>query len=82
MANIMTIVPELTRPDYDLDPETRALLRYASKLTETPSFVTAKDIAALKEGGWDGAGDLGDHGTDLVFQFQRPPGGSLGPTTR
>ena len=36
-----------------MDPETQALLRYASKLTETPSFVTAKDIAALTEGGWD-----------------------------
>lgn len=29
------------------------MLRYASKLTETPSFVTAEDIAALKDGGWD-----------------------------
>lgn len=42
-----------TWPEYDLDPETRSLLRYASKLTETPSFVTEKDIATLKESGWD-----------------------------
>jgi len=42
-----------TWPEYDLDAETRALLRYASKLTETPSFVTEKDIAGLKESGWD-----------------------------
>ncbi len=31
------------------------MLRYASKLTETPSFVTEEDIAALKECGWDEA---------------------------
>lgn len=36
-----------------MDPQTRALLRYASKLTETPSFVVEKDIGALKESGWD-----------------------------
>jgi alkylhydroperoxidase family enzyme len=29
------------------------LLRYASKLTETPSFVNEEDIAALRECGWD-----------------------------
>jgi alkylhydroperoxidase family enzyme len=28
------------------------LLRYASKLTETPSFVGEEDIAALRECGW------------------------------
>ena len=42
-----------TWPEYDLDPETRALLRYASKLTETPSLVAEEDIAALKDSGWD-----------------------------
>lgn len=42
-----------TWPEYDLDPETRTLLRYASKLTETPSLVEADDIVALKESGWD-----------------------------
>ena len=36
-----------------MDPKTRALLRYASKLTETPSFVTEEDTAALKECGWN-----------------------------
>ena len=35
-----------------MEPKTRALLRYASKLTETPSFVNQEDIAALKECGW------------------------------
>lgn len=29
------------------------MLRYASKLTETPSFVGEEDIAAIKETGWD-----------------------------
>ena len=42
-----------TWPEYDLDPKTRALLRYASKLTETPSFVGEEDIAALRESGWN-----------------------------
>lgn len=42
-----------TWPEYDLDAPSRALLRYASKLTETPSFVTGEDITALKESGWD-----------------------------
>jgi len=29
------------------------LLRFAGKLTETPSFVDAKDFVALREAGWD-----------------------------
>ena len=36
-----------------MDAKTRALLRYASKLTETPSLVSHEDTAALKECGWD-----------------------------
>jgi uncharacterized peroxidase-related enzyme len=40
-------------PEYDLPEDTRALLRFASKLTETPSFVGEEDVAALKEAGWD-----------------------------
>ena len=35
-----------------MDAETRALLRYASKLTETPSLVTKDDIELLRQGGW------------------------------
>lgn len=35
-----------------MDAETRALLRFASKLTETPSLVTKDDIELLKESGW------------------------------
>jgi len=41
-----------TWPEYDLDERTRALLRYASKLTETPSFVGEDDIEKLREAGW------------------------------
>jgi alkylhydroperoxidase family enzyme len=36
-----------------LDAETRALLRYASKLTETPSLVNKDDIGLLRECGWN-----------------------------
>ncbi|MDX1393088.1 MAG: hypothetical protein R3195_01810 [Gemmatimonadota bacterium] len=39
-------------PEYDLDPQTRALLRYASKLTETPAAVDAADTERLREAGW------------------------------
>jgi alkylhydroperoxidase family enzyme len=35
-----------------MDAKTRALLRYASKLTETPSLVAEDDIELLKESGW------------------------------
>jgi alkylhydroperoxidase family enzyme len=31
---------------------TRALLRYATKLTESPGFLGKDDIGALAEGGW------------------------------
>jgi alkylhydroperoxidase family enzyme len=36
-----------------MDPRTRALLGYASKLTETPSLIDKTDVAALKESGWN-----------------------------
>jgi uncharacterized protein YciW len=35
-----------------LDSKTRALLGYASKLTETPSLVSKDDIERLKDVGW------------------------------
>jgi uncharacterized peroxidase-related enzyme len=41
-----------TWPEYELDPKTRALLAYASKLTETPSMVDAADMGRLREAGW------------------------------
>jgi uncharacterized peroxidase-related enzyme len=42
-----------TWPEYVLDPRTRALLSYAGKLTENPSFVDEDDIEKLKAVGWD-----------------------------
>lgn len=36
-----------------MDAKTRALLRYASKLTETPSLVDEGDIGLLRECGWN-----------------------------
>lgn len=36
-----------------MDSKTRALLRYASKLTETPSLVDDKDIGLLRDAGWN-----------------------------
>lgn len=41
-----------TWPQYDLDEKTRAVLSYASLLTETPSFVDADSIDKLKLAGW------------------------------
>jgi uncharacterized peroxidase-related enzyme len=35
-----------------MDDKTRAMLRYASKLTETPSFVDEDDFKKLRESGW------------------------------
>ncbi len=35
-----------------MDPRTRALLGYASKLTETPSLVNKDDIGRLSTAGW------------------------------
>lgn len=37
---------------YELDPETRALLAYADKLTESPSLVTEEDTGRLAVAGW------------------------------
>jgi uncharacterized peroxidase-related enzyme len=37
---------------YELDSETRALLAYASKLTETPNLVSEEDIKLLADSGW------------------------------
>ncbi len=42
-----------TWPEYELDDKTRALLGYASTLTDTPSMVKNRDIEALRAVGWD-----------------------------
>ncbi len=36
-----------------MDAKTRALLGYASKLTETPSLVGKDDVDSLKNAGWN-----------------------------
>lgn len=36
-----------------MDSKTRALLKYASKLTETPSLVNKEDVGLLRSAGWD-----------------------------
>ncbi len=36
-----------------MDSKTRALLGYASKLTETPSLVDENDIGSLRNAGWN-----------------------------
>lgn len=36
-----------------MDAKTRALLSYASKLTETPSMVDSEDTEKLRSAGWD-----------------------------
>lgn len=40
-------------PEYDLSRDTRALLTYATKLTEAPAQVTEADVDQLREAGWD-----------------------------
>lgn len=40
-------------PTYELDPRTRALLSFASKLTETPNLVDKDDLDRLAQAGWD-----------------------------
>lgn len=42
-----------TWPQYEMDEATRALLAYASRLTEMPSMVDAADTDALRRAGWD-----------------------------
>ncbi len=37
---------------YDLDEKSRVLLRYAEKLTKTPSQIEDADVDALREAGW------------------------------
>jgi uncharacterized peroxidase-related enzyme len=36
-----------------MDASTRALLAYASKLTETPGLVKETDVERLRKAGWD-----------------------------
>jgi len=38
-----------------MDAQTRAMLSYASKLTETPSLVGQDDVDSLRKAGWSEA---------------------------
>jgi alkylhydroperoxidase family enzyme len=38
---------------YELDEKTRALLAYASKLTESPGMLDTSDFDALRSAGWN-----------------------------
>jgi alkylhydroperoxidase family enzyme len=38
---------------YELEEKTRALLAYASKLTESPGMLDASDFDTLRSAGWD-----------------------------
>lgn len=40
-------------PEYALDPKTRALLAYASKLTDRPAMLEDADFERLRAAGWD-----------------------------
>lgn len=42
-----------TWPEYDLDEPTRAMLRYASKLTEHPGMMEPGDAQSLRDAGWN-----------------------------
>jgi hypothetical protein len=44
-----------TWPTYELNAKTRALLTYATRLTESPSMLGDSDIEALRLVGWDDA---------------------------
>jgi uncharacterized peroxidase-related enzyme len=44
-----------TWPNYALEPKMRALLSYATKLTEQPALIEDADFAALRAAGWDEA---------------------------
>ena len=43
-------------PTYQLDERTRALLAYASRLTDAPAQIEDADVAALHAAGWDERG--------------------------
>jgi uncharacterized peroxidase-related enzyme len=58
-----------TWPTYDLEPETRALLAYARKLTQEPSMVEDTDIEELRAAGWDERGIYEATALIALFNF-------------
>jgi uncharacterized peroxidase-related enzyme len=56
-------------PTYDLDGRTRALLSYATKLTEAPSQIEDTDIDALRAAGWGERGIWEATALTALFNF-------------
>ncbi len=54
-------------PDYPMDAQTLALLRYAHRLTGSPDRITDQDVESLREAGWDEAAIY--EATALVAMF-------------
>ncbi len=65
------LTPEFaaTWPTYELDDKTRALLTYASKLTESPSMLDDDDVDALRRAGWDEDGIYDATALTSFFNF-------------
>jgi uncharacterized peroxidase-related enzyme len=56
-------------PDYPIDAPTRALLRYAKRLTQTPDQITDLDITSLREAGWDERAIYEATGLVAIFNY-------------
>lgn len=56
-------------PDYSIDTQTRALLRYAERLTRTPDQITDQDIASLRDAGWNDRAIYEATGLVAIFNF-------------
>ena len=56
-------------PNYPIDAPTRALLRYAKRLTQTPDQISDQDIASLRETGWDERAIYEATGLVAIFNF-------------
>ena len=52
-----------------MDSKTRALLRYATKLTEAPSLLDDSDFVALREAGWNDQGIYEATALTAFFNF-------------
>ena len=69
IENLITALSDITRSDYSacgISNEDLAMLAYARKLTEAPATVTAEDVAALREAGFD---DLAIHDMCCVTAY-------------
>ena len=68
MPSTISSSQQLGRP-YELDLETRALLGYVKKLTETPGAVDDADFDALRAAGWDERGIYQANALISFFNF-------------